>query len=367
MTQIRIAYVLIGLLLVASHAANAQLNERREFYKGIRYLGMGGTTVAVASDETAIIANPAGLGRLRDVYGTFLDPELELNSRGINAYNSKAYTDPFSLSQVIDSMVTRPGNYFTSRNQVMPSFVGKNFGIALLKKTDFQVRADSATSVDTFYRDDMGLLMGYNLRLFDGRVKIGVTGKLVSRIEINQLALDPTAQSMTLKSLATAGIAKAGTGFGFDTGILLAGPWAWLPTIGAVYRDVGGMSFNQDTFKRLDGAGSPDEVTGDLDVGISLFPIHANQTRSSVAIEYRGLLTQSDQPDKAKLMHFGYEFNYADTFFLRAGYHQRYWTAGLELAAETFQFQIASYGAEVGTDSSPKEDRRWLLKIALRF
>lgn len=367
MTQIQIAGALFLIVFAFAESASAQFTERREFYKGLRYQAMGGAMLAVANDETALAANPAGLGRLRDFYGTIVDPEIELNTEGINAYNSKAYTDPFSLKQVVETMATKPNDLFNSRGQVMPSFVAKNFGIAILKKFDLQARAKSATDVDVFYRDDVSLLLGYNLRLFEGRIKIGVTGKLTSRVEVDTVALNPTAQGLGLKSLATAGIAKAGTGFGFDAGILLAAPWAWIPTIGAVYRDVGGTSFSQDTMKRLDGAGEPNQVEGDIDVGLALFPIHANQVRSSFVLEYRGLLTQSDEDDKAKLMHFGYELNFSDIAFLRAGYHQRYWTAGFEFASERMQFQVASYGEEVGTRSNPEEDRRWALKVAFRF
>lgn len=360
-------FLLITTTSSFAWSVSAAFPERRVFYKSLRYLGMGGASIAIANDETSIAINPAGLGKLRDDYGTVFDPEIELNSKGITAYNSKAYTDPFSIKQVVETMKTQVGTYFSSRGQVMPSFVAKNFGIAILQKTDLAARATSDTAVDTFYRNDLALLMGYNLRLFEGRIKIGVTGKVISRIEIDELGLDPT-QNLNLRSLGTAGIAKAGTGFGFDTGILMAAPWKWLPTIGAVYRDVGGMSFNQSTMKRLSTSTSdPAQVTGDLDLGLALFPIQSNSARSTFALEYRGFLTQSDQEDKAKLIHVGYELNYSDVFFLRVGYHQRYWTSGLELSSENFQLQLSSYGEEIGTSSEPKEDRRWALKLSYRF
>lgn len=355
------------LILIYFNVVQAQFNERREFYKGLRYQAMGGAMVAVANDETALLANPAGLGRLRDVYGTFIDPELEMSQTAINAYNRKAFTEPLNLKDISDSMLAQQGDTYTARQQIMPSFVAKNFGIAILKKTDLQVRANSDTSVDAFYRDDVGVLLGYNLRLFEGRIKIGVTGKLISRNEVDQVALDPTTQSLSLKSLATAGLATSGMGFGFDTGIILTAPWTWLPTIAAVYRDVGGMSFTQDSLLPLDGAGEPSSVESDLDVGVSLFPIHSSNVRSTIALEYRGIMTQSDQEDKAKLIYAGYEANYNDFMFFRAGYHQRYWTAGFEIASERAQFQFSSYGEEIGTSTNPKEDRRWAIKLVYRF
>ena len=84
-------------------------------------------------------------------------------------------------------------------------------------------------------------------------------------------------------------------------------------------------------------------------------------------LEYKGLLTASDETDKAKLLHAGFEYNFGDVFFLRAGYHHRYWTAGFELSSESFQLQLASYGEEIGTEAATMEDRRYVMKLALRF
>ncbi|MFN9066547.1 MAG: hypothetical protein ACK5V3_04915, partial [Bdellovibrionales bacterium] len=163
--------VLWVITLLYSTVVVAQFSERREFYKGIRYQAMGGAMVAVANDESALLANPAGLGRLRDVYGTMIDLELELSAKAIAAYNDKAYTEPLSIKKIGNTVLSDVGTLFTSRQQIMPSFVAKNFGIALLSKKDLQLRANSATSVDAFYRHDLGVLLGYNIRLFDGRIK----------------------------------------------------------------------------------------------------------------------------------------------------------------------------------------------------
>ncbi|MBO9667535.1 MAG: hypothetical protein J7501_12070, partial [Bdellovibrio sp.] len=145
-------------------------------------------------------------------------------------------------------------------------------------------------------------------------------------------------------------------------------PWTFIPTVTAVLKDVGGTSFSQtDSFRQSSSSGRPNLVKQDVDVAAAIFPIHSNYVRSSWTVEYRGLLTSGDVDDKAKLIHAGMEFNFGDVFFLRAGYNQRYWTAGLELASEHWQWQLATYGEEIGTSGSPKEDRRYDLKFAFRF
>lgn len=347
--------------------SSAFADERREFYNGIRAQGMGGASVATVNDETALVLNPAALGRLRDFYGTIVDPELDFSWKITDFHRAHAFSQPFDMDEVMRTMTTNQGEYYHARLQMMPSFVAPNFGIGILMKKTLDMEVRSATEADTFYQDDLSLLLGYNLRLWDGRIKIGVTGKLISRIELNETGMSPT-QPMDLPSLGAADKLTEGVGFGTDIGLMLTAPWAMLPTLGLVLRDFGGTSFDMTSgVRNKDATLRPDSVAQDLDAGISISPIHGKGHRSVWTIEYRGILTASEESDKAKLIHVGMEYNYGDVVFLRAGYHQRYWTAGAELASEQFQFQIASYGEEIGDETKPREDRRYALKIAFRF
>lgn len=359
-----------GFWLCAQFAfvSMSMAQERREFYRSIRALGMGNSAVAVTNDESSLLLNPAGLGKLRNFYGTVFDPEIETSDKTVSMYNARAFSQPWTLTDAIPAAVAVPGDQFHFRGQLFPSFVARNFGLGLLQKYDVDAVYDSTTArADTFYRNDLGLVLGYNLRLFDGRVKIGFTGRLINRIEVKETAFDTT-QALDLPSLGTAGIAKEGTGFGGDIGIMLAAPWTMIPTIGAVLRDAGGTNFAMSSGQRLSQATSrPATVTQDLDVGIALFPIHRNNVRSVWTIEYKGVLTAQNETDPTKLYHGGVEVNFGDLLFVRAGYNQRYWTGGLELASERFQIQLASYGEEVGTAAASKEDRRYLFKVAFRF
>jgi hypothetical protein len=364
---IRHSMLLLLLILTVSETVVAQ--EIIQFYSGIRYLGMGNTSISVTNDETAIAVNPAALGRLRDIYGTIFDPEIEANIGASDVYHIKAFTQPFRFEAVIPSVAADPNTYYHARAHLMPSFVAKNFGIAFLANDQFNAEANTAgTTVNTFYRDDMALLLGYNLRLFEGRIKIGVTGKVISRIEINESALSTTGP-LDMPTLGTLGKATEGLGVGADAGIILAAPWDYIPTLTAVVHDVGGTKFDKSYANRLSSSTvRPNQQNQDIDVGMSLFPIHTNYIRSSWAIEYHGVTSAATEPDKAKLIHAGVEFNFGDVFFVRAGYNQRYWTAGLELASERFQIQLASYGEEIGSSSTTlREDRRYVSKFSYRF
>jgi hypothetical protein len=346
-------------ILIAAQQVFAQ--EVRENYNGARGLAMGGASIAVVNDETALLLNPAALGKLRDSYGTILDPELEGSGNLSRMYNTKAFTEPFDLKQVRDTTDYTRDTYYHAKAQLFPSFVIRNFGIGIHASRVLDAQMNTAgTELNTFYQDDVAMHLGFSLRFFDGRMKVGVVGKGISRIELNQV-VDATG-AMDVKALSSEGF-----GIGFDTGILLTAPVAWLPTLSAVVRDVGSTPFTAGSNLRQNSPTRPATIDQDIDVGFALFPIHGTSSRSSFSLQYDKIKAASEAQDKIRYAHLGYEYNYGDVFFVRAGVNQRYWTAGLELASERTQLQLTSYGEDVGVDGSPVEDRRFLIKMVLRF
>jgi hypothetical protein len=240
--------------------------------------------------------------------------------------------------------------------------VVKNFGIGIYYRKVLDAIMDpTGTQMTTSYYDDVALVLGYNFRFWGGRIKVGVTGKAISRIEIANQALNP-AGALDLSS-----VASEGTGVGADVGINIAAPWTWLPTISAVVRDVGSTQFTAGKGLRMSTTNIPATVPQDIDVAFALFPIHTNRTRSSFTLEYQKMTEAAQSGDVTRYYHVGYELNVHDILFLRAGMNQRYWTGGLEIASENFQFQLASYGEDVGAIGTPTEDRRFLIKLGYRF
>jgi hypothetical protein len=160
---------------------------------------------------------------------------------------------------------------------------------------------------------------------------------------------------------------KEGAALAGDGGVILTAPWSYLPTIAASFRDLGGTTFNQGEGFFYKPGVKPDYVAPTVDVAIALFPIHSNYLRSTWTVEYHDVATASQETDHLRRAHGGFELNYADFLFFRAGMNQRYWTAGLEFAISKFQFQAASYGEEIGTATATREDRRYIGKFSFRF
>ena len=355
----------IGLsILIFSSISYSQ--EWVEFYNNTRSLGMGGVGVAVTSDETALYRNPANLGSVRDVYGTYLDPEVEGSSNFVNQVSSQFTSKAFDLQTVRDILDLNRDQYYSARMQVTPTIVRRNIGFGLIYRNQLHALTETTgTTMDTFYQNDLGVAIGTSLRLLDGRLKLGVTGRAFNRIEVINSVL-PTVGPFDLST-----VGSEGTGLGVDGGLLIQFPWKLLPTIGVVVRDIGDTVFDRKDGLRLRTTTRPATVKQSVDAAISLFPIHSNEFRSLWTIEYSDIANSRQDNDNVKRMHFGFETNWRDVLFFRAGMNQRYWTAGFEVASEKFSWQIASYGEEVGTTvngvTTNKEDRRLTTKIAIRF
>jgi len=363
MSKIRTAFLfLIG---IAGAGPLSHSEERRTFYSGIRGMSMGGATIATVNDETALLSNPAALGKLRDFYGTILDPEVEISSGNLSMYKTKTYTGFFDLESIKDTLDSSRGAYFHSKYQLFPSFVGRNFGIGLYTNKILDAKmSEDGTSIQSFYRNDIALALGYNFRFFDGRVKLGFNTKVINRIEYNESAIPVTDLSQVIDLTP---YYKEGTGVSFDAGLILTAPWEFLPTISVVAHDVGDTRFDKSTGVRMTTTNQPNMVQQDADIAIAIFPINTKLLRTTWTLQYDGLLLGKNETDKSKLIHAGFEMNFSDIFFLRAGYNQRYFTGGIELATEHFQFQFATYGVEIGTETANYEDRRYGIKTAFRF
>lgn len=355
--------ILFILLLVLSGRSFA--GERYEFYNGVRQLGMGGVAVATVNDETSLMLNPAGLGKLRNKILTVFDPELEVseNVYDILSDNDFDYTELMSAQDILNTLLTSPDQHYHLKAQLSPSFVMPNFGLGVLGSWNYDAEVVSASSeFNIRYRNDYAAMLGYNLRLFDGRVKLGFTGRYINRAEV-----DTTVPSNST-NLEWDSLVNEGSGVAADIGLLLTGPWTYLPTIGAVVRDAGNTSYTMGSGMFYDNRPTPDTTPQTIDVGFSITPILGKHVRLQIAADYRDVTDAYEEDEAIRRTHAGMELNIYDHIFIRGGYNQGYWAAGLELAFQFMQFQFASYGEEIGdVGGVEREDRRYVLKYVFRF
>ena len=353
---------LMAMVSVLCFQVEALAQQSFDFYRGIRQMSMGGASIAVVNDETSLLLNPTGLGKLRDYIITLADPEVTIGG-SVERVLGFSVQDALSPQKSLNQLRQHPGRHLHFQGQVFPSVVVPNFGVGLLAKysSDNKVSEDgSRYSVNYF--NDLALVSGFNFRFWHGIVNLGFSTRLINRVEIRESSLDPLATDLSVGSLASEGIALAA-----DVGLSLTAPWVYLPTLSAVWRDAGHTSYDLRGGLLLATSERPQPISQTVDVAIALFPIHSDRTRSSLTVEYRDVLTYSEAPDWQSRLHVGWEINVRDALFLRAGMNRRYWTAGIEIASGHYQLQLASYGEEVGDESNTREDRRYVGKLSYRF
>jgi hypothetical protein len=354
--------VLLGSLSRVLQPQLAEAAQTYEFYQGVRSLGMGGAYTAVVNDETSLLTNPAGLGRLRDVIFTVADPELagSMNDTEMTTLSNTSAQTPDDLLKLLK---TNPGKHWYAKAQAFPSVVAPNFGFGIHGKFQYDAEVNAAgTNYRLDYTNDYAATLGFCFKLFSGILKVGVVGRYVDRTEIHKDIPLPATQSIDVDKYGSEGAGMAG-----DIGMMITAPVAWLPTLGATVRDAGNTSYTLTNGSFHSTLTRPAPTPQTLDLGYAIFPILANHTRMAITIDVHDVLDANQDPFTVKKVHGGMEFNFADFFYLRGGYNQGYWTGGLEFATEYFQLQAASYGEEIGIQTAPKEDRRWVGKLSIRF
>ncbi len=332
------------------------------FFRSVRQEAMGGASVAVVNDETAIFLNPAGLGKIRSSVIALVNPELETNydtnAALATGLNYAAVLNPQALLAVAQS---NPGKHLHARVQVLPALVTTNFELAAYANYTMNAEYTSSTSLMHLdYQNDYGAAMAYCFRLFDGRLKIGASGKLINRVYINTDILS----SSTNASIGN--LASEGDGVGWDGGVLLTLPWMFLPTIGAVAHDIGNTTFKLSNGYFYKPGTYPPPQFQSVDVAFAIYPIQGNHTRSSITVEWHDA-QNPETADPYRRLHVGAEMDFGDIFYLRGGMNQRYYTAGIEFDLMRQQIQLSTYGEEIGTPTVPREDRRFTVMYGFRF
>ncbi|AZZ37643.1 hypothetical protein CIK05_12840 [Bdellovibrio sp. qaytius] len=356
LSAIVLAFVMLPLSVFAT-------SEWVEGYTNARALGMGGALIGVTSDETSLYRNPANLGSIRGYFGSIIDPELEGQGSFTDIVRGGGFTKAVEVEAMATELAKNPGEFYHARAQFTPSFTTKNFGFGLIYRNELDavVSSTATTSMDTFYQNDLGVVLALNYSLAGGVIKVGASAKALNRIEI----VSGTLSTNGPFDLAT--IAAEGSGIAYDAGIMLQAPIDWVPTLSVVAHDIGNTEFTLRDGVRAKTASQPATVKQSVDAAISLFPIHANKIRSIWTVEYRDATNSRAEAGSTKRLHIGTEINFKDLFFLRVGLNQGYYTGGVEISSERFAWQISSYGEEIGTAASPKEDRRYATRILIRF
>lgn len=358
-------------------------------YQSPRPLGMGDAFVAIANDYNSIMYNPAGLARLEE-------SEINLSIDAAGGANFQKFANDVSVAgtgtgteaQKISSYTTLLQNYygkqFSSRLGLLEGiWVRPSFGIAVIPadfSIDLVIHNTVGPSIDLKSYLDTTVALGYgkDFKGVQGRLSWGVTGKFVNRGFASKqiLPLDLAADSTLIKTtdLQEGYTTDADVGLLYTPFLPSEGVGSVFrmakPTFGAVIRNVGEIGFAK-SLKVLNKSKTeaPEKLYRVLDVGAKFEYPNLWIFSGRGAVDLRDIGHPNFNMKKG--FHLGFEFDWRVTSWwkgsYRIGVNQNYPTAGFSALFSFFNIDLVTYGEDVGTYDTARENRMYMAKLNINI
>lgn len=327
--------------------------EFQVLYQGIRPLGMGGAFMTLSNDENALFYNPAGLNDVKDKGKIkILNPFLAFSKDAVGFVQDLKDLEGTNTAQVSDLLNKNLGKHHHLKTSLFPSYYRSNlaFGILGQGTMDLEVRNPSSPEVVSDAKLDIGGLVGAAWGLWDDRLQMGVTAKVIHRQGIKKTFLpsDVVADFNPFEDT------QRKTDFAFDLGSKFNFPFPFNPSVALVLQNISDLDF-----------GELGEIPQQLNAGIGINPEFWILS-SSLVFEVNDLTKNGGRDnDLYKRVHLGMEVRFPMTIALRAGLNQGYLTAGATLDFWVLQFGYATYAEELGTYAGQRGNRRHAVQLSL--
>jgi hypothetical protein len=355
-----------------------------EEYISTRALGMGNAFTAVVDDHNALFYNPAALGMRKDgQVHLFVRGGLSQNYLPLLKDIDKAKKDPDPEQAESDLIQKNYGEHFYGRAPTVGAmWVRPHWGIAFIPvdlSTDVSVHQAVGPQLNVAGYLDSTLAYGYGGRLklkSNSEWYLGATLKAIHRVyagaavQAADLAKDGKVFDKKDADEGMTVDADIGTLYTPD---LSSGFFKFLryskPTFAAVVRNIGDYGFPINYHFIDKDSQAPPHLQRRLDLGSKwqlpkfwVFDPH-------LAVDERNIFHSNFSPMKG--FHAGVELYWTMYNWWKghwaAGMNEGYWTAGVGARLAWFQFDLATYGEEVGTSKARRENRRFMAELSLDF
>ena len=336
---------------------------------GARPLAMGNAFVAVADDYNALFYNPAGLARLQEWDGEFLNPRIEISKNTQDFLNDMGNlgSDSQSVLDLIESN-TGKNHHFAAGMTPHLVFPGFGFGIGAQFNGSLTFHRYPSAFVDAGLR--LTIPISYAMSFMEDRLSVGATLKTRVRggvfhefsIEDLQALQDDSGDSSSGPKIDD--FMEAGMGYGTDLGILYTPMEPMKPTFGLSITDLGGTPYEKMALGSTDPKSAPSRVLPAVNLGLSFRPIENDGSYLLATMDMHAI----NQPyDFSKKLNFGLEYGIGSIIKLLSGLHQGYLTAGVQVDVNWIILRLASYAVELGETAGSVEDRRYMFELKLLF
>jgi hypothetical protein len=343
---------------------------------GLRPLAMGNAYVAVADDYNALFYNPAGMARLKEWTGEFLNPGLELSKNTVTFANDLSKFAGGSNAEgtkgVLELLEGQTGKNQHLALQWTPHliFPGFGFGLGLDFNTTLAIHREISADLDVGPRVIVPFSLATNF--FEDRLSVGTTVKLVARGGVDREFSIQDIEAFSKKDETKTDAEKAtekkiddyvegGVGAGVDVGLLFTPEPTMEPTLGISITDVGGTPYKQQDVGGT-ALGAPDVRLPAVNTGLSLKPWKSGDMYLLGAVDVHAI----NQPySYSKKVNYGMEWGFMEWIKFDVGLHQGYLTGGFQFDVPLLTIRAVTYSEELGETAGQNEDRRYALQLKL--
>ena len=366
----KIAAGLIVLFCQVITTLPASADARQFVYESARTLGMGGASVAVASDHQALFTNPAGLGLQTQSSYSVINVLAEQNEEysKVNGRIKRLSDDDTSASRSANynNLMEIMGEAGYQAWSAMGYYLGSTgFGMAAYYRDSEQFAVENPANPvvkSAVYQDAVlsgSIARGFNetQMLFKDRTIgwWGATMKVATRktTEQNYYARDFAA--LTPKLLKDTD--RSGATLDFDLGALWQLNNAWQTSLGLFVGNVLSSDYSEE-------AGT---LERQFAVGATIKPLTGTPERNEKLVLAADYWENGDDKTALTKLRLGMQVQIAKGLHFLCGLRGGYPTAGFALSWYDLRLQAATYGEELGQRPGEKEDRRYAASINLEF
>ncbi len=352
----------VGFCLLLSVSADAA--EVSEFYRGLRMMGMGGASVAIAEEDEGIFLNPASMAG---------NSRLKLRAGVLDLLASTTVVDSYlegEFSEIQETLATDPldvldavmGKRIYLSGSASPSLLLPYFGMSLYgdQKAGLSFENQALPQVNVTFMQTAGVqaAMGYGMKLARGRnppeIRVGLGAKLLYRKGGTWSV--PFADLFSLSQdtiLAQAG--EFSRAYGGDLGLQYIQPIGRHVTsqFGLSYQNLGGVNFDSDT---------AEDIPGNLAMGGA---VTFGRTQGTITVAY-DVRQINQEVDFRKRSHLGVEVKIPMLTFW-GGINQTYLTYGGAVDFWLARAGFVVYKEEQGALSFKRPDNRWMLRLEIKL
>ena len=340
----------------------ASAGELQQLYRSTRIEAMGGASTALADDDSALYLNPAGLAGIERLQFNYLVTDISVSTDVVATVSDLAKAFSKLSGSSLNLLL---GKNIYAEAQIAPNLIGPGFGFSVLADQQLAIHAENRAlpQINLGYQTTDGFQLGYATSVGRGKrslfgkraeLRVGVAGKMLFRRggyrKLSPVTLFQLVNPSSLQQL----IGPWGSGLGLDVGSQFVFEANSLLTLyaGLAMTDVGDTNFGD----------GPDPIKANLSGGFA--------ARYKLgAIHFKGIYDQRHilhVTDWRKKNHFGVEVE-LPMISLFAGINQVYPTYGMSFDAWIVKVTAASYVEEQGSFVYQDPERRWMLRLALKF